>query len=148
MLRSIGALKAKRPVANVWRSWRTDSKEDIAKAFAKDTTAVDATLFIKNQEDIDDCMQILEEHFTQVQICYVHGLAISPHSLKIAEVESHCFLQSIYAYQDQKEMERLPRARVELAFMKATRGDAGAGRQLSGTLCRGEFFECLLRLAS
>lgn len=40
----------------------------------------------------------------------------------------------------------LTRAEVELAFMSATRNDK-AGR-MKGALCRGEFFEVVLRLAS
>ena len=39
----------------------------------------------------------------------------------------------------------LPRAIVDNAFIRATRDDEGFG--LAGTLCRGEFFETILRVA-
>jgi hypothetical protein len=38
---------------------------------------------------------------------------------------------------------RLPRAQIENCFIRATRGDTGAG-----TLCRGEYMELLLRLCN
>ena len=36
---------------------------------------------------------------------------------------------------------------MEICYIKATRGDKGYNRNLSGSLCRGEFMEFLLRLA-
>ena len=46
----------------------------------------------------------------------------------------------------EEEPEGIPRAKIELAFIRATRDDAGTG--LNGTLCRAEFFELLMRLCS
>jgi len=40
----------------------------------------------------------------------------------------------------------LPRSKIELSYMGATRTDGGKG--LAGTLCRGEFFELILRLVA
>lgn len=54
------------------------------------------------------------------------------------------FISNLMHHQSPQEQERLPRSKVELAFIRATRGDAGQG--LRGTLCRGEFFECMMRL--
>ena len=42
-------------------------------------------------------------------------------------------------------IKRLPKAILENAFIRATRDDDGYG--LAGTLCRGEFFETILRVA-
>lgn len=49
------------------------------------------------------------------------------------------------AQTNQEEMELLPRSKVELAYIRATRNDET--NQMSGTLCRGEYLELLMRLA-
>lgn len=52
-------------------------------------------------------------------------------------------MRMILENQPEEEVELLPRPAIELAFIRATRGDDGFG--LAGTLCRGEFMETLLR---
>ena len=77
-----------------------------------------------------------------IQVFYLEGLIESASSYP--EISSSTFLQMIMKYQDEKEESKLPRAMIELSFIRATRGDEGYG--LRGTLCRGELLETLLRL--
>lgn len=78
-----------------------------------------------------------------IQIAYVEGLAHSPHTYP--EVSYDCFLSKMLEQQKtDQEKKKITRAHMELAFIRATRGDDAYGIQ--GTLCRGEFLETLLRL--
>lgn len=61
------------------------------------------------------------------------------------EVSYDVFSRYMLAQQSFAEKSRLTKGAIELAFIRSTRGDGVTG--LRGTLCRGEFYECMLRCA-
>lgn len=78
-----------------------------------------------------------------IQIAYIEGLAKSPNTYP--EISFECFITTMLEQQKtEQEKKRVTRALMELAFIRATRGDDAVGIQ--GTLCRGEFLEILLRI--
>jgi hypothetical protein len=48
------------------------------------------------------------------------------------------------AFHTEEYMKKLPQSMISLCFQRATRGDEVS--TINGTLCRGEFFEMLLRM--
>ena len=86
--------KVKKTRANVWRKWRYDSKEDITKAFLLDINGPQSTwepeLFLKNEEDLQNCQDILFDHFEMIQVFYLEGLIDSASSYP--EISSSTFL--------------------------------------------------------
>ena len=61
------------------------------------------------------------------------------------EVSFEVYLKYLQSCQSFAEQSRLPKGNIELAYIRSTRGDGVTG--LRGTLCRGEFYECILRCA-
>ena len=133
----------KKVVKNVWRLWLKDTPQDEEQAFKKDIEVdFNPELFIKDPSDIEKSLDILQQHFGILQIVYLQGLANSPRTFP--EIGAQVFIEMMMRHQSSKDADRLPRARIELAFIRATRGDTGS--KLAGTLCRGEYFETILRL--
>lgn len=64
---------------NVWRKWRQDSKVDIEMALLSDMVEVsyDPKLFLENEDDIEQCRNILTAWFEKLQTCHVMNLANS-----------------------------------------------------------------------
>ena len=130
----------------MWRKWRDDSEEDIQMAFLADCSdSFTPELFIKNAEDVEESKKILHAHFQEIQIAYLEALAISPTTFP--EINWEAFITKMLGEQkNEKEKKTLTRAHMELAFIRATRGDDAVG--IKGTLCRGEFLEVLLRICN
>ena len=105
----------------------------------------DLSLFIKDDaEEIEKCNNILLENFGIIKIVYIEGIAGSPQSYP--EIGFNWFIKNMLAYQTPDMGTALDRARLELQFIRSTRGDSEYG--LGGTLCRGEFLETIVRCAS
>ena len=52
-------------VSNVWRKWRHETPEIIEKAFQEDISVeFDAALFIKDEEELEDALGILQNNFS------------------------------------------------------------------------------------
>lgn len=100
--------------------------------------------FIKDEEEIAACKRLLEENFEALHVVF---LGLSAHSHQYPEIDATAFLEAVMAQQARLPAGSTPltRAEAELAFLSATRNDK-AGR-MKGALCRGEFFEVVLRLA-
>lgn len=140
-----GSGKPKITKCNVWRKWRDDSDKDKRKAFKKDTgpkDSFDPELFLKDPEDVANCVAILRANFDLIKLAYIEMLAQSPRSYP--EVSAEAFMNAITKKQSEQDKAALPRSRIELTFIRTTRGDDGKG--MNGTLCRGELFEILLRM--
>lgn len=139
------AAPVKRTRANVWRKWRDPKPAELAAAVVEDMAVdFDPSLFIKNEEDVEKCKEVLKEHFEMLRIAFLEGQAGS--SMSFPEISMEKFIQSILSQQVTDEMmRRLPRAHIENSFIRATRGDTDQGQ---GTLCRGEYMELLLRLCN
>lgn len=86
----------------------------------------DPSLFIKNEEDVEKCKEVLKEHFEMLRIAFLEGQAGS--SMTFPEISMEKFIQSILSQQVTDEMvRRLPRAHIENSFIRATRGDVAQG---------------------
>lgn len=64
---------------NVWRKWRHDTPEQIQEAFENDVVfgSFAPELFLNDQDDIDECKQILHDNFLMLQTAYITMLAQS-----------------------------------------------------------------------
>ena len=81
-------------------------------------------------------------NYNFIKEAYLELLAASPRSYP--EVSAEALMSTILSLQTEQDQAELPRARIEVAFIRTTRADEGRG--LKGTLCRGELMELLLRL--
>lgn len=100
--------------------------------------------FIKDEKVVAECKHIIENNFDPLHTVF---LELSSNSDQYPEIDASTFLEAVMAQQSKLPdgVAPLNRAEVELAFLSATRNDK-VGR-MKGALCRGEFFEVILRLA-
>ena len=109
------------------------------------------SLFLKNEDDIEQCKDILKDWFHKIKICHIQNLSASWSDAKTGntypEVSNIAFMHSITSVQD-NDLEKglMSKGKIEVSYIRATRNDAS--NKLGGTLCRGEYLELLLRLAS
>jgi hypothetical protein len=116
-------------VSNVWRKWRHETPEIIETAFQTDISVeFDAALFINDEQEVEDALTILQNNFSVLQVCYLEGLAYSFLLYKsYPEISFFQFTKTISEQQKtEQQQKRLPRANVELAYQRATRGDEGS----------------------
>lgn len=130
----------KKTRANVWRRWREDSSFDIEIALVEDmnTKHFEPSLFIKNEIDIDRCAYFLEHQFEIIKTVHIMGLEKS-FETTYPEQDARTFINLML------KGNHLQKSKVENAYIRATRNDEKKG--LRRTLCRGEFFEGILRCA-
>ena len=87
----------KKTRANVWRRWRNDSEEDVTLAFTSDISGPESTfqpdLFIKDEQDIEYCKDILYDNFEKIQVAYLEGLIDSP--ITYPQISSTAFMRLI-----------------------------------------------------
>lgn len=83
-----------------------------------------------------------------MKIVYLELLGLNLEAVKKHEIVSESVIETFLDMQNESEAESLRQQDMEICYIKATRGDKGYNRNLSGSLCRGEFMEFLLRLAN
>ena len=71
--------KKKKTMANMWRKWREDSQNDIEMAILADMCeeSFQPNLFMKDEDDIELCKDILKSWFDKIKICHIENLAAS-----------------------------------------------------------------------
>ena len=96
----VTVVKVKKTRANVWRKWRYDSEENNTNAFLLDINGPLSTwepeLFLKDEEDVQNCKNILLDHFEMIQIFFIQGLIESRDSYP--EISSNTFMQMVMRY--------------------------------------------------
>ena len=63
-------VKHTKTVQNVWRPWRIDSEDDNSYSFNLDVKdkKFDPSMFIKSEDDIKKCIQILKDEFEMIKV--------------------------------------------------------------------------------
>lgn len=114
------------------------------KTYSNDCSKFNPELFLHDEVDVEGTLEVIRSNFDILNSAFIHGLL---NSKEFPEISSTSFIDMMNDAQETfAESEQIQRAWLENAFIRATRGDGESG--LRGQLCRGEFFDCIVRIVA
>ena len=102
--------------------------------------------FIKNESDGNECKNLLKTYFSIFNVLHKFFLGKSKKCIEQPQISNLVVISWMANELEQVFPDKIDKPSIELAFMRATSGDDAA--KLGGQLCRGEFFEFMLRITN